>query len=85
MAKSRGEVENQGFNDAKNLYGFEHICQHEHRSLLVVWLLTALALTLERLYRIRYLDRGTHPIRQAITLWQLLWLSLSWPAPHGSS
>ena len=29
MAKSRWEVENQGFNDAKNLYGFEHICHHE--------------------------------------------------------
>src|SRR5262249_52015240 len=24
MAKSRWEVENQGFNDAKNRYGFEH-------------------------------------------------------------
>jgi hypothetical protein len=85
MAKSRWEVENQGFNDAKNLYGFEHICHHERHSLLVVWLLTALALTIERLYRIRYLHRGTHPIRQAITLWQLLWLSLSWPVPHDSS
>jgi hypothetical protein len=85
MAKSRWEVENQGFNDAKNLYGFEHICHHERRSLLVVWLLTALALTIERLYRIRYLHRGTHPIRPAITLWQLLWLSLSWPAPDDSS
>ena len=32
---------------------------------LVVWLLTCLALTLERLYRIRYLHRGTHPILEA--------------------
>jgi hypothetical protein len=85
MAKSRWEVENQGFNDAKNRYGFEHVCHHERRSLLVVWLLTALALTIERLYRIRYLHRGTHPIRPAVTLWQLLWLSLSYPAPHDSS
>ncbi len=29
MAKSRWEIENQGFNDAKNRYGFEHICHHE--------------------------------------------------------
>ena len=85
MAKSRWEVENQGFNEAKNLYGFEHICHHEPHSLLAVWLLTALALTIERLYRIRYLHRGTHPILPAITLWQLLWLSLSWPTPDDSS
>ena len=85
MAKSRWEIENQGFNDAKNHYGFEHICHHERHSLLVVWLLTCLALTIERLYRIRYLHRGTHPILQAITLWQLLWLSLSRPVPDDTS
>ena len=81
MAKSRWEIENQGFNDAKNRYGLEHICHHERHSLLAVWLLTCLALTIERLYRIRYLHRGTHPILQAITLCQLLWLSLSPPLP----
>jgi hypothetical protein len=32
MAKSRWEIENQGFNDAKNRYGFEHICHHERPS-----------------------------------------------------
>jgi hypothetical protein len=85
MAKSRWEIENQGFNDAKNRYGFEHICHHETHSLLVVWLLTCLALTVERLYRVRYLHRGTHPILQAITLWQLLWLSLSRPVPDDTS
>ena len=85
MAKSRWEIENQGFNDAKNRYGFEHICHHERHSLLLVWLLTCLALTIERLYRIRYLHRGPHPILQAITLWQLLWLSLSRPVPHDTS
>ena len=46
MAKSRWEIENQGFNDAKNRYGFEHICHHERHSLLAVWLLTCLALTI---------------------------------------
>jgi hypothetical protein len=75
MAKSRWEIENEGFNDAKNRYGFEPICPHERHSLVVVWRLTCLALTLERLYRIRYLHRGSHPILQAITLWQLLWLN----------
>jgi hypothetical protein len=85
MAKSRWEIENEGFNDAKNRYGFEHICHHERHSLLAVWLLTCLALTLERLYRVRHLHRGTHPILHAITLWQLLWLSLSRPVPHDTS
>jgi len=85
MAKSRWEIENQGFNDAKNRYGFEHICHHEPHSLLVVWLLTCLALTVERLYRVRYLHRGTHPLLQAITLWQRLWLGLSHPAPDDTS
>jgi len=85
LAKSRWEIENQGFNDAKNRYGFQHTCHHEPNSLLLGWLLTALALTIERLYRLRYLHRGTHPIRAAITLWQLLWLSLSRPIPYDTS
>jgi hypothetical protein len=79
MAKSRWEIENQGFNDAKNRYGFEHICHHEPHSLLVVWLLTCLVLTIERLYRVRYLHRGTHPVRAAIDLLLLLQLSLGSP------
>ena len=81
MAKSRWEIENQGFNDAKNRYGFEHICHHEPHSLLVVWLLTCLALTIERLYRVRYLHRGTHPVRAAIELLLLLQLSLGRSVP----
>ena len=76
MAKSRWEIENQGFNDAKNRYGFEHICHHQPHSLLVVWLLTCWALTIERLYRVRYLHRGTHPVRAAIDLLLLFQLSL---------
>ena len=79
MAKSRWEIENEGFNDAKNRYGFEHICHHQRQSLLVVWLLTCLALTIERLYRGRYLHRGTHPVRAAIDLLLLFQLSLGSP------
>jgi len=81
MAKSRWEIENQGFNDAKNRYGLEHICHHERNSVLVVWLLTCLALTIERLYRVRYLHRGTHPVRAAIDLLLLWQLSLGRPVP----
>jgi hypothetical protein len=33
-----------------------------------VWLLTCLPLTLERLYRLRYLNRGLHSVRTAIDL-----------------
>jgi len=76
MAKSRWEIENQGFNDGKNRYGMEHICHHQANSLLVNWLMIALTLTLERLYRCRYLDRGVHRILEPVELYRLLLLSL---------
>lgn len=77
MAKARWEVENQGFNVAKNRYGFEHITHHHANSLLVCWLLLILALTIERLYRLRHLHRGTHPPHSAIDLLRILRLSLA--------
>jgi Transposase DDE domain len=77
IAKSRWEIENQGFNDAKNRYGLEHICHHEQHSILLVWLITFLAIMIERLYRIRYLHRGTHRRHSAGQLCRLLWLSLA--------
>lgn len=79
MAKSRWEIENQGFNDAKNRYGFEHTCHHEQNSVLLNYLLTLLALTIERLYRIRFLHRGTHTVRSAEQLCRILWVALSRP------
>jgi hypothetical protein len=39
-----------------------------------------LALTIERLYRVRYLHRGTHPVRTAVDLLLQLQLSLGRPA-----
>ncbi len=81
MAKTRWEIENQGFNDAKNRHGMEHLCHHQANSLLLEWLLIALALTIERLYRLRYLHRGSHPIRSAVELVFLLRLALS-SAPY---
>jgi hypothetical protein len=83
MAKSRWEIENEGFNDAKNRHGFEHICHHHMNSILVNWLIIALALTLERLYRIRYLHRGLHVVLQPIDLYRLLLLSLATAANSG--
>jgi len=85
LAKSRWEIENQGFNDAKNRHGLEHICHHHPNSLLLTWLLVALALTIERLYRLRYLHRGSHPVYTAIALLRLLRLSLSSPSALDSS
>jgi hypothetical protein len=83
MAKSRWEIENQGFNDAKNRYGLEHICHHHVNSVLISWLLSLLAMVIERLYRLRYLHRGNHPLRSAEQLCRLFWLSLSRPlAPN---
>jgi len=84
-AKSRWEIENQGFNDAKNRHDLEHICHHHTNSLLITWLLTSMALTIERLYRLRYLRRGTHPLRTAAEFVHALWLSLSRPTLADSS
>ena len=77
MAKSRWEIENQGFNDGKNRYGMEHLCHHQPTSLLINWLIITLTLTLERLYRCRYLHRGSHRVLEPIELLRLLLLSLA--------
>jgi hypothetical protein len=77
MAKSRWEIENQGFNEAKSQHQLEHICHHHGNSVLIMWLLNALALTIERLYRLRYLHRGSYPRLSAIQLCRLLWLNLA--------
>ncbi len=66
-------------------YGLEHICHHEANSLLITWLLTAFALTIERLYRLRYLHRGTHPVRAAIELLRTLRVSLGRPLTADTS
>lgn len=84
MAKSRWEIENQGFNDCKSYQGLEHICHHHQQSLLLCWLLTLLALVINRLYRLRYLHRGTHKAISACDLVRLLWLDLGSPAPCDS-
>ncbi len=81
MAKSRWEIENYGFNDGKNRYGMEHICHHHANSILIVWLLIALALVIERLYRLRYLHRGDHGVRSPMDLYTYLWLSLGSRSP----
>jgi len=85
MAKSRWEIENGGFNDGKNRYGMEHICHHEPNSILIVWLLIALAMIIERLYRLRYLHRGDHGFRSAQALCDYLWLTLGLRTPPDTS
>jgi hypothetical protein len=85
MAKSRWEIENQGFNEAKSRHGLEHICHHHANSLLISWLLAILALTIERLYRLRYLHRGTHPRRSSAELFLILWVNLFRPCPADTS
>ena len=84
LAKSRWEIENQGFNDGKNLFGMEHIQHHHPNSMLVNWLFALLAIIIERLYRIRYLHRGTHPVLTSMQLKDILWLFLR-PAGTDSS
>jgi len=75
IAKSRWEIENQGFNEAKNHHGFEHTPHHHENSLLIHWLLVFLTLCIERLYRLRYLRRGNHPPLSAIELLRRLRLA----------
>ena len=79
MAKSRWEIENQGFNDAKNRHALEHVQHHHPASLLISWLLVMFALTLERLFRLRYLHRGNHRPPAAIALVRRFRLSLAVP------
>ncbi len=85
MAKSRWEIENQGFNEAKSRHGLEHICHHHANSLLITWLLACLALTIERLYRLRYLHRGSHPWRSSAELVLALWVNLFRPCSADTS
>jgi hypothetical protein len=84
FAKSRWEIENEGFNDGKTRYGMEHLRHHHAQSVLVMWLLTILALTIERLYRLRYLHRGRHRPATPIEFLRLLRLSLAPPRPLDS-
>jgi hypothetical protein len=76
LGQGRWGIENQGFNDGKNRYGLEHITHHHANSLLVQWLLICLALTCERLFRLRYLRRGRHPPMSPADLLLLLWIGL---------
>ncbi len=85
FAKSRWEIENEGFNDGKTRHGMGHISHHHANSLLVGWLLTVFALTIERLYRLRYLHRGAHRPATAIEFVRLLRLSLCLPRPPDTS
>jgi hypothetical protein len=85
ICKSRWEIENQGFNDAKNRYGLEHIPHHETNSILLHGLLTCLAMCIERLYRLRHLHRGRHASPTAIELYRLLLLALGSGASYDTS
>ena len=77
MAKARWEIENQGFNDAKCRYGLERMPHHHRNSLEATWLLTLMAIIIERLYRLRYLKRGNHAPLSAIALLRLLRLGIA--------
>lgn len=85
LAKSRWEVENQGFNDGKSRHGMEHLTHHHANSLVIGWLLIIFALTIERLYRLRYLRRGTHRPPTAIEFVRALRLSLAPPRAPDTS
>ncbi len=85
MAKGRWQIENGAFNDGKNRYGLERIRHHTPTSLVATWLVVCLAIVIERLYRFRYLHRGTHQPREAIDLLFLFWLALGHPEPPDTS
>ena len=71
-AKSRWQIENYTFNDGKNRYGLEHVRRHDSNAVIVGWLISFFSMVVERLYRIRYLHRGSKPIRSAIELLRIL-------------
>jgi hypothetical protein len=79
MAKSRWEIENETFTVAKTAPGREPMCHHQGTSLLVRYLILRLTMASERLYRLRWLHRGTHPVRSASALVRTLRLSLGRP------
>jgi hypothetical protein len=79
LAKSRWEIENEGFNEAKTRHGMEHISHHDANALLVGWLLLLLGLVIERLYRHCFLHRGTHARITAADLLTLLMHALARP------
>jgi hypothetical protein len=55
------------------------------RRLMAEHRIAALALTIERLYRLSYLHGGTRPVRSAIEMVRVLRLSLSGPTAPDSS
>jgi len=75
LAKSRWDIENHGFNDGKTHHGMEHVRHHHANSVLIDWLLIALALVIERLFRLRFLHRGKSTPLPAQTFVTYLWLS----------
>jgi hypothetical protein len=77
LCKSRWAIENQGFNDAKNRYGLEHVPHHHPNSIVIHALLTLLALCIQRLYRLRNLRRGTHQPPSAIDFVRMLLITLA--------
>lgn len=79
MAKSRWVIEDESFNEAKSRPGLAHICHDHAHSLLIGWLLAMLALTIERLYRLRYLHRGTDAPHSGAELLLILWVNLFRP------
>jgi len=80
-AKGRWTIENQGFNDSKTRYGLDHVPHHHANSLLIHWLLVGLTITLERLFRLRFLHRGAHPPLSAMDLLRRFRLTLGASAP----
>jgi hypothetical protein len=81
MAKSRWEIENQGFNEVKNQHDLEHIPHHQENSLLAVAAersgphhRAALSFALP-----------AHPRLSAIELCRLLWLNLARPVSPDTS
>jgi len=85
MAKSRWEIENPGFHDAKSRYDFQPSGSTTPTPCCCAGCLSVLALTIERLYRLRYLHRGSHRVRTAAPFCLALWLSLSEPPVFESS
>jgi hypothetical protein len=81
LCKSRWQIENRFFNEAKNLYRLEHVPHHHANAILIHTLLSCLAICIERLYRLRHLHRAGRPPCSAVRLLRILRGSLALVTP----
>jgi hypothetical protein len=78
-------VKSRWLNDAKTLYHLDHTAHHPAHAVVVDTLLLCLSIGMERLYRLRYLHRGSHRTYTAAEFHVLFWPTLARLIPYDTS